>query len=87
LGAATPLLSRKLDFVRKKANLKSFEKRHVRRLSGFACATFFAMLEARYERFGVELRVVNPACTGVISKRWFIPIVISGRMPRGNLFR
>ena len=55
-----------LDFTKKKAALKSFGKRHARRLSGFAYAAFFDMLSARCARSGIDLVEVNPAFTSVI---------------------
>jgi IS605 OrfB family transposase len=56
----------RLDFVRKKAALKAFGKRHARRLSGLAYATFGQMIAARCAREGVDLIEVNPAFTSVI---------------------
>jgi IS605 OrfB family transposase len=55
----------KLDFS-KKAALKTFGKRHARRLSGMAYAAFYQMLSARCAREGIDLVQVNPAFTSVI---------------------
>jgi IS605 OrfB family transposase len=56
----------KLDFARKKAALKVYGKAHARRLSGWACARFQAMLESACARSGVDLHPVDPAFTSVI---------------------
>lgn len=63
----------KLDFAKKKAGLRAVGVRHASRLSGFAYARFYAMLSARCERLGIELKAVNPAYTSVIGKMKYAP--------------
>ncbi len=58
-----------LEFSRKKAGLREYGAKHARRLSGWAYAKFFQLLQARCKRDGVELAKVNPAFTSVIG-RW-----------------
>ena len=57
-----------LEFSRKKAALRDYGAAHARRLSGFAYAKFFQILQARCGRDGVELVKVNPAFTSVIGR-------------------
>ena len=57
-----------LEFSKKKAGLREYGAAHARRLSGWAYAKFFTMLEARCARDGVDLCRVNPAFTSVIGR-------------------
>jgi IS605 OrfB family transposase len=57
-----------LEFSKKKASLREFGKAHARRLSGWSYAKFFALLNARCKRDGIDLAQVNPAFTSVIGK-------------------
>jgi IS605 OrfB family transposase len=57
-----------LDFSRKKAGLREYGAAHARRLSGWAYAKFFKLLETRCARDSIELKKVNPAFTSVIGK-------------------
>ncbi len=63
----------KLDFSKKKAALKAFGKRHARRLSGMAYASFYQVLSARCAREGIDLHQVNPAFTSVIGGKKYAP--------------
>ena len=57
-----------LEFSKKKAGLREFGAAHALRLSGWAYAKFFAMLEARCAREGIDFHQVNPAYTSVIGR-------------------
>jgi len=57
-----------LEFSKKKAGLRDYGPAHARRLSSFAYAKFFQVLQARCERDGVNLAKVNPAYTSVIGR-------------------
>ncbi|EKV26149.1 hypothetical protein C882_2917 [Caenispirillum salinarum AK4] len=55
-----------LDFGRKKAALKTYGRKHARRLSSFAYSKFGEMIASRCGRHGIDLTRVNPAFTSVI---------------------
>lgn len=57
-----------LEFSRKKAGLREVGAAHARRLSGWAYARFFQVLQGRCGREGVDLRKVAPAFTSVIGR-------------------
>jgi IS605 OrfB family transposase len=57
-----------LEFSRKKAGLREYGTAHARRLSGWAYAKLFQVLQARCARDGVDLCKVNPAFTSVIGR-------------------
>ncbi len=61
-----PIVAERLQFDAKKAELERRGARYARMLSGFAYATFHAILGARCYDAGIALRHVNPAFTSVI---------------------
>jgi hypothetical protein len=66
-----PIVADRLDFEKKKAELDQRGARDARLLSGFADATFHAMLSARYYDAGIALQRVNSASTSVIGTYTF----------------
>ncbi len=62
-----PLAREVLDFSKKKAGLREYGPAHARRLSSWAYSRFFALLDARCVREGVEVIPVDPAYTSVIA--------------------
>jgi len=66
-----PIVAERLDFEKKKAELEQRGARYARMLSGFAYATFHAMLSARCYDAGIALTHVNPAYTSVIGTYTF----------------
>lgn len=61
-----PIVAERLDFTEKKAELERRGAGYARMLSGFAYATFHAVLSARTYDAGVTLHRVNPAYTSMI---------------------
>ncbi len=70
-GRMKPLVIETLDFEAKKAELERQDARYARMLSGFAYATFHAVLSARTYDAGITLHQVNPAFTSVIGAYTF----------------
>ncbi len=68
-----PLAREILDFSKKKAGLREYGRTHARRLSSWAYSRFFALLDARCVRQGVEVVPVDPAHTSVIAIRKYAP--------------
>jgi len=66
-----PIIAEKLDFNAKKAALEQHGAKYARMLSGFAYATFHAMVSARTYDAGIALSRVNPAFTSVIGEYKF----------------
>jgi predicted site-specific integrase-resolvase len=66
-----PIVADRLDFEKKKAELDQRGARDARLLSGFAYATFHAMLSARCYDAGIALQRVNPAYNSVIGTYTF----------------
>ncbi len=69
LGLHLPLAREHLDFSKRKAGLREVGPAHARRLSQWAYTRFFALLDARCVREGVEVIPVDPAYTSVIGVR------------------
>jgi IS605 OrfB family transposase len=64
-----PIVMEKLDFVKKKASLKSgYNKRRNVQLSSFAYSKIKYLIQARAADAGIEVIEVNPAYTSVIGK-------------------
>ena len=61
-----PIVVEKLDFSRKKSGMKEQGVRYSRMLSNFAYSKFYQLLERRCGRYGIELKVVNPAYSSLI---------------------
>lgn len=60
-----PVCIEKLDFAKKRASLGEYSPRYARMLSNFAYSSFARMLEARCQKFGIQLIKVNPAYSSV----------------------
>jgi IS605 OrfB family transposase len=60
-----PICIEKLDFSKKKASLGERSPSYARMLSNFAYSSFARMLEARCQKFGIQLIKVNPAYSSV----------------------
>lgn len=64
-----PIVMEKLDFVKKKASLKSgYNKKRNVQLSSFAYSKIKYLIQARAADAGIEVIEVNPAYTSVIGK-------------------
>ena len=66
-----PMVSERLDFAAKKAEVEHRGTRYARVLSAFAYATFHTLLHARCYDAGIALRRVHPAYTSVIGAHKF----------------
>jgi IS605 OrfB family transposase len=66
--AGKPIVIEKLDFQRKKLELKDERRKFARLLSSFAYGLFFRFLTASTFRHRVALHLVNPAFTSVIGR-------------------
>ncbi len=60
-----PISIEKLDFTKKKASLGECSAKYSRMLSNFAYSSFTQMLEARCQKFGIQLIKVDPAYSSV----------------------
>jgi IS605 OrfB family transposase len=56
----------KLDFSKKKTQLREKEKAYARMLSGFAYSSFQNLMESKAQKLGVRIKRVNPAYTSQI---------------------
>lgn len=65
-AAGKPVVIEKLDFAKKKAELRGTNPRQARMLSSFNCNKFSAGIDSACFRAGVEVIEVNPAYTSVI---------------------
>ncbi len=63
-----PLILEKLDFKKKKAQLREKNPSYSRMLSAFAYASIIAHLKSRGQAKGVEVHNVNPAFTSLIGR-------------------
>jgi len=63
-----PLILEKLDFKKKKAQLREENPSYARMLSAFAYATIIAHLKSRGQAKGIEVYSVNPAFTSLIGR-------------------
>lgn len=62
----------KLNFTRKKTQLKEMGASYARMLSGFAYSSFQALIEAKAKKAGVKIRRINPAYTSQIGHMKFM---------------
>ena len=62
----------KLNFSKKKTQLREMGKRYARMLSGFAYSTFKRMMETKAKKAGVYLQFANPAYTSQIGHMKFM---------------
>lgn len=62
----------KLDFSKKKTQLREKGTKHARMLSGFACSAFEQLMEGKAKKAGVRVRRVNPAYTSQIGQMKFM---------------
>jgi IS605 OrfB family transposase len=62
----------KLDFSRKKAQLREMGPVYARMLSGFAYSSFQQLIEAKAKKEGVRIKRVNPAYTSQIGQMKFM---------------
>ena len=62
----------KLDFSKKKAQLREMGPKYARMLSGFAYSTFKELIESKGKKGGVRIRKVNPAYTSQIGQMKFM---------------
>ena len=69
ISSQKPLIVEKLDFQKKKCELKeSGNRKHARMLSSLAYSALLNTIKSRAWRFGVKVREVNPAFTSVIGR-------------------
>ena len=66
-----PIALEDLDFAKKKAELEGTGRRYARMLSSFAYSRIVQTLQARAFDAGIEVIVVNPACTSIIGRHKF----------------
>lgn len=72
ISSQKPIIIEKLDFQKKKNELKESENpKHARMLSSLAYTTIANALKSRAWRFGVRVKEVNPAYTSVIGRTKF----------------
>ena len=69
---AKPIGYEKLDFKKKKQNLKQLSSKQAKLLSGFAYSTYQTMLQNKCEMAGIEWISVNPAYTSQIGHHKFM---------------
>jgi IS605 OrfB family transposase len=62
----------KLDFSRKKTQLREKGRAYARMLSGFAYSSFQQLMEAKAKKSGVKIKRVNPAYTSQIGQMKFM---------------
>jgi IS605 OrfB family transposase len=62
----------KLDFSKKKAQLREMGRKYARMLSGFAYSSFNQLMESKGKKEGVRIRMVNPAFTSQIGHMKFM---------------
>lgn len=62
----------KLDFLKKKTQLREMGPAYARMLSGFAYSTFQQMMDSKAKKTGVKIRRVNPAYTSQIGQMKFM---------------
>lgn len=67
-----PIAIEKLDFSKKKITMKEEGVRYSRMLSNFAYSSFYQILISRAEKWGVEVRLVNPAYSSLIGLTKFM---------------
>lgn len=67
-----PIAKEKLDFKKKKQNLKQMSPQQAKMLSGFAYSSYQSLLESKCEMAGVKLFSVNPAFTSQIGHHKFM---------------
>ncbi len=70
-NAKKPLVLEKLDFSKKKAELRQKISKHSRMLSSFAYSKLIEMIKAKAFKEGVEVLDVNPAYSSVIGRNKF----------------
>lgn len=64
-----PLIIEKLDFQKKKSELKeSGNPRYSRMLSSLAYTSIISIIKSRAYRFGVQVKEINPAFTSIIGR-------------------
>jgi IS605 OrfB family transposase len=69
VSSQKPLVIEKLDFQKKKSELKeSGNPRYCRMLSSFAYTSIINTIKSRAYRFGVQVKEVNPAFTSIIGR-------------------
>ena len=69
-----PITIESLDFSRKKVTMKELGVRYSRMLSNFSYSCFHQMLISRANRFGIEVREVNPAYSSLIGLTKFMSL-------------
>ncbi|WP_066062046.1 IS200/IS605 family accessory protein TnpB-related protein [Neobacillus soli] len=62
----------RLDFSRKKTQLREMGPAYARMLSGFAYSTFQQLMESKAKKAGVKIKRVNPAYTSQIGQMKFM---------------
>ncbi|MCG7336491.1 transposase [Sporosarcina sp. ACRSM] len=67
-----PIAYEKLDFKKKKQQLKQRSKKQAKMLSGFAYSSYQSMLTSKCQKDGVALVAVNPAYTSQIGQHKFM---------------
>ncbi len=72
VSQAKPIGCEKLDFKRKKRNLKHMSPKQAKLLSGFAYSTYQSILQSKCEMAGIKLISVNPAYTSQIGHHKFM---------------
>jgi IS605 OrfB family transposase len=63
-----PIIVEKLDFQKRRLNLRENKAKMARLLSSFAYGSFFQFINARAYKNGITLHQVNPAFTSVIGR-------------------
>ena len=63
-----PIVREKLEFRKKKAQMREDSKKRARMLSSFHYSTFIENLESKAFREGILVHAVNPAMTSIIGK-------------------
>ena len=86
-----PLILEKLDFKKKKAQLREKNPSYSRMLSAFAYASIIAHLKSRGQARGIEVHNVNPAFTSLIGRvkfaeRYGLTIHIAASLCIGRRF-
>lgn len=67
-----PIAMEKLDFSKKKITMKEQGVRYSRMLSNFAYSSFYQILISLAQKWGVEVRLVNPAYSSLIGLTKFM---------------
>ncbi len=71
LKVQKPIVMERLDFQKKKCELRELSAKQARMLSSFAYSTVLAMITTKASREGVGIEIVNPAFTSVIGRTKF----------------